>query len=401
MRLLIVVDKLLTGFDAPSATVLYIDKPMQDHGLFQAICRVNRLDGDDKQYGMIVDYRDLFRHLEGAVRDYAAGALSGFAPEDVSGLIHDRLEAARESLDAALEAVRTLCEPVPLPRGSREHLLFFCGRSNDDEETRRRHETLRRALYRLVAALITAYGGVANDMVAVGYTEREIGAIRAEVRHFTNLRDEVKIASGDHIDLKAYEPAMRQLIDLYVRASDSETLTNFDDLTLVELILERGEAALELLPKAIREDPEAVSETIENNVRRRIIEEQTLNPRYYEKMSALLEALINQRREGAVTYKDYLERFQLLVQQVVRPGTTHHYPTSVGTPRARALYDALQGDETKTLTLEASYRREAPHGWRTSPRKRERVKDVIDLALSDADEATRDTIYTLFERHDD
>lgn len=80
MRLLIVVDKLLTGFDAPSATYLYIDKQMRDHGLFQAICRVNRLDGDDKEYGYIVDYKDLFNRLEGAIGDYTSGALDG-APQ--------------------------------------------------------------------------------------------------------------------------------------------------------------------------------------------------------------------------------------------------------------------------------------------------------------------------------
>ena len=70
MKLLIVVDKLLTGFDAPSATYLYIDKQMQDHGLFQAICRVNRLDGEDKEYGYIIDYKDLFRSLEQSIKDY-------------------------------------------------------------------------------------------------------------------------------------------------------------------------------------------------------------------------------------------------------------------------------------------------------------------------------------------
>ena len=75
MKLLIVVDKLLTGFDAPPATYLYIDKEMRDHGLFQAICRVNRLDGDDKEYGYIIDYKDLFKSLEGAVHDYTSGAL--------------------------------------------------------------------------------------------------------------------------------------------------------------------------------------------------------------------------------------------------------------------------------------------------------------------------------------
>ena len=91
MKLLIVVDKLLTGFDAPPATYLYIDKQMRDHGLFQAICRVNRLDGDDKEYGYIIDYKDLFKSLEGAVHDYTSGALDGYDKEDVAGLLEDRL----------------------------------------------------------------------------------------------------------------------------------------------------------------------------------------------------------------------------------------------------------------------------------------------------------------------
>ena len=95
MRLLIVVDKLLTGFDAPSATYLYIDKQMADHNLFQAICRVNRLDGDDKEYGYIVDYKDLFRSIDKAISDYTQGAFDGYDKEDVAGLLKDRLEQAR------------------------------------------------------------------------------------------------------------------------------------------------------------------------------------------------------------------------------------------------------------------------------------------------------------------
>jgi type I restriction enzyme R subunit len=91
MKLLIVVDKLLTGFDAPPATYLYIDKSMRDHGLFQAICRVNRLDENGKDYGYIVDYKDLFKSLEGAVQDYTSGALDGYDKEDVAGLLENRL----------------------------------------------------------------------------------------------------------------------------------------------------------------------------------------------------------------------------------------------------------------------------------------------------------------------
>ena len=95
MKLLIVVDKLLTGYDAPPATYLYIDKKMQDHGLFQAVCRVNRLDGEDKECGYIIDYRDLFRVLEDAVRDYTSGAFEAFDREDVEGLLKDRLDKGK------------------------------------------------------------------------------------------------------------------------------------------------------------------------------------------------------------------------------------------------------------------------------------------------------------------
>src|SRR5262249_36854343 len=127
MKLLIVVDKLLTGFDPPPATYLYIDKQMQDHGLFQAICRVNRLDGEDKEYGFIVDYRDLFKKLEEAVTDYTTGEFEGFDKEDVLGLLKDRLEEGKKDLEEASEVVRALCEPVSPPKDSAAYIRYFCG----------------------------------------------------------------------------------------------------------------------------------------------------------------------------------------------------------------------------------------------------------------------------------
>ena len=125
MKLIIVVDKLLTGFDAPPATYLHIDKQMRDHGLFQAICRVNRLDGEDKDFGYIVDYKDLFKSLEGAVHDYTSGALDGYDKEDVAGLLEDRLRKAKERLEDALEQVRALCEPVEVPKDQAAYLRHF------------------------------------------------------------------------------------------------------------------------------------------------------------------------------------------------------------------------------------------------------------------------------------
>src|SRR5690606_4201125 len=146
MRLLIVVDKLLTGFDAPSATYLYIDKQMRDHGLFQAICRVNRLDGDDKDYGYIIDYKDLFKSLEGAVADYTSGAFDRYAKEDVAGLLQNRLVKGREKLDESLEAVRALCEPVEPPKDQAAFFRYFSSKESGNIVQLKANEPQRLAL---------------------------------------------------------------------------------------------------------------------------------------------------------------------------------------------------------------------------------------------------------------
>jgi type I restriction enzyme R subunit len=299
MKLLIVVDKLLTGFDAPSATYLYIDKQMRDHGLFQAICRVNRLDGEDKEYGYIIDYKDLFRSLEKAVGDYTSEAFDGYDKSDVKGLLCDRLDKAHEDLDDALEEVRALCESVEPPQDTPAYLHYFCASESGNIEQLKANEPKRLALYKSVASLLRAYAAIANEMIEAGYTKAEAEAIKKEVQHFENVRTEVKQGSGDFIDLKLYEPAMRHLIDAYIRAEDSKQISTLDDMTLIQLIVEKGAGAIETLPAGIRTNQEAVAEVIENNVRRLIIDESPVNPKYYEKMSALLDALIEKRRVGA------------------------------------------------------------------------------------------------------
>ena len=173
MKLLIVVDKLLTGFDAPPATYLYIDKSMQDHGLFQAICRVNRLDGEDKEYGYIIDYRDLFKSLERSISDYTGEALSGFDEEDVKGLLTDRLQQGRQHLEDTREAVKALCEPVEPPHDSSAYFRYFCAEESGNADQLKINEPKRLALYRMVAALLRAYANLANEMELAGYSADE------------------------------------------------------------------------------------------------------------------------------------------------------------------------------------------------------------------------------------
>ena len=356
MKLLIVVDKLLTGFDAPPATCLYIDKPMRDHGLFQAICRVNRLDGEDKEYGCVIDYKDLFRSLEQSIEDYTGAAFDGYDSEDVKGLLKDRLQSGRERLEEAREAVKALCEPVEPPHDSAAYLRFFCAAESGDAVQLKENEPRRVALYKLTVALLRAYANLANEMQEAGYPEVEAQEVRAEVDHYEKVRQEVKLASGDYIDMKMYEPAMRHLLDTYIRAGESERFSDFDDLTLVRMIVERGTDAVESLPAGIRRNPEAVAETIENNVRRIIIDEMAVNPRYYEKMSELLDVLIRQRRQDAMDYKAYLAKVVALTKRVHRPETEASYPRTIHTAALRALFDNLE-DPRSPLTLDppASY----------------------------------------------
>ncbi|WP_018866225.1 MULTISPECIES: type I restriction endonuclease subunit R [unclassified Thioalkalivibrio] len=382
MKLLIVVDKLLTGFDAPPATYLYIDKNMRDHGLFQAICRVNRLHTEDKEVGYIIDYKDLFRSLEQSIQDYTGRAFDAFDSEDVEGLLEDRLTKARERLDETREAIHALCEAVEPPRDSAAYRRYFVGTS-DDPDTQKDNEHKRVALYKHVSAFLRAYANLANEMGPAGYSDAEAAEIKAEVEHYEKVREEVKLASGDYIDMKLYEPAMRHLLDSYVRAEDSEKLSEFDDMTLVELIIDRGEEAVDALPESIKSDPEAMAETIENNVRRLIIDEMAVNPKYYERMSELLDALIEQRRKEALEYREYLEKVIELTRQAAGGKGRSTYPSGLETPAQRALYDNLGQDETLALRLDERVRNVKKADWRGNTFREREVQRAVRAVLEE------------------
>jgi type I restriction enzyme R subunit len=421
MKLLIVVDKLLTGFDAPPATYLYIDKPMQDHGLFQAICRVNRLDGEDKEYGYIIDYKDLFRSLEQSIKDYTGEAFAGYDKEDVEGLLKDRLQQGRQRLEEARDAVKALCEAVGPPRDTAAYLHYFCAPESGNAEQIRENEPKRVTLYRLAAAYLRAYANLANEMREAGYSDAEVAEIKREVDHYEKVREEVKLASGDYVDLKMFEPSMRHLLDTYIRAEESEKVSAFDDLSLVQMIVERGDQAIESLPTDIRKNRQAVAETIENNVRRLIIDEMAVNPKYYEKMSQLLDALIVQRKQEALDYKAYLARIVELTRKVVKPETQSSYPATIATAALRALYDNLEdvaasavrerpdryggggaasSREERALALDRAIRQVKKADWRGNRFKEREVRNAIRDVLG-SDDALVDRIFEIVKAQRD
>jgi type I restriction enzyme R subunit len=383
MRLLIVVDKLLTGFDAPPATYLYIDKNMQDHGLFQAICRVNRLDGDDKDYGYIVDYRDLFNSLEDAITDYTSGALDGYEKADIEGLLTDRIERAHEDLEEALERIRALVEPVAPPKGTLQYQRYFCAAAPGDAAELKANEPKRVELYKAVAAVIRAYANLANDMEAAGYSQEKVEKIKKEIAHYAAVRDEVKLGAGENIDFKQYEAGMRQLLDTYIQAKPSELVADFDGagLGLVDLIVQLGAGAVDTLPDGIKTDPEAVAETIANNMRKVIIDERASNPKYYDRMSELLDALIQQQEQGAIDYQQYLEALIGQAQQLGNRESDTTYPDWADNGAKRALFDfGLPGDDL-AVVVDHTVMTTKPDNWMGDRMKERRVRLAVASVL--------------------
>lgn len=395
MRLLVVVDKLLTGFDAPPCTYLYIDKSMQDHGLFQAICRVNRLDGDDKDFGYVVDYKDLFKKVENAVAVYTSEldhSAGGVEPEV---LIHDRLAKGRERLDSALEVLALLCEPVEPPKGELEYIHYFCGNTEIAEDLQER-EPKRAALYKATVALVRAYANIADELEPAGYDSENTDRIKRQLQRYLNVREIIRRASGESLDSKPYEADMRHLIDTYIEADEPRKISPFENIGLLDLIVKSGigEAIARQLG-GLKGDRDAIAETIENNVRRKIIEEHLNDPAYYEKMSVLLDEIISARKAKALAYEDYLKRIAELAKQV-GTGTSDETPKRLDTRGKRALYNNLGQNEELALAVDEAVRRVRPDGWRDNQARENTIKQAL-LPLLGSDESEVERIFPIIK----
>src|SRR5437867_1493105 len=399
MKLLVVVDKLLTGFDAPPCTYLYIDKSMQDHSLFQAICRTNRLDAEDKDFGYIVDYKDLFKRVENALAVYASELDHSAGGVDPEVLVQDRLTKGRERLDTAIETLSLICEPVEAPRGELEHIHYFCGNTEIPADLEER-EPQRSALYKGTAALVRAYANIADELEGAGYSPGDVRRIKDQVAHYLDVRQIIRNASGETLDLKAYEADMRHLIDTYIEADEPRKISPFENLSLTQLIVKSGIAnAIATRLGGLRNDT-AIAETIENNVRRKIIKEQLTDPAYYEKMSTLLDEIIAARKARAIEYEEYLKRIAELARRV-EAGTADDTPGELrDRPALRALYNNLKdGAHTPVsepesvldvaLKVDKAVRQARFDAWRGVQARKQMIKRALFGVLHDEAEVER------------
>ena len=413
MRLLVVVDKLLTGFDAPPCSYLYIDKSMQDHGLFQAICRTNRLDGEDKDFGYIVDYKDLFKKVENAIAVYTSEIDHSAGGADPEVMLQDRLTLGRERLDNALEAMFLLCEPVSPPKGELEHIHYFCGNTEIADDLKNR-EPQRVAFYKGVVALLRAYANVADEMAPAGYSEADAKAIKTKLDQYLAIREIIRKASGETLDLKPFEADMRHLIDTYIEASEPRKISPFDGIGLLDLIVKTGIAdAIANKLADMQGNQQAIAETIENNVRSKIIKESLTDPAYFEKMSALLDEIIKLRKDRAIEYEEYLQRIADIATKV-QAGKAEDTPTKLDSPGKRAVFNnvknspVLQVNQVAepdapygladseedpavelALKIDKAVKLARPDGWRGVQAKELVIKRALYDVLKDVDEVER------------
>jgi type I restriction enzyme R subunit len=406
MKLLIVVSKLLTGFDAPSCSYIYLDDKLRDHTLFQAICRTNRLDGDDKDYGHIVDFKELFGDVQHAIAVYSSDELDvdeGSGGEN-NVEIKNWLEEGKARLDAAREALHYLCAPVAPPREIEQFLRYFCGDAGDPNALNET-EALRVSFYKTVASFVRAYAAIAQNLDEAGYTPSEQTDIQREIDFYTDLRAAIKRHSGEELDIKPYEADMRHLLNTYIQADPAQTLGALSNVSLTQAIIETGihDAIAKQLNEKGKLSKKAVAEGIINNIRKTIIRDQLTDPRFYDEMSKLLEDLIKQSRDSAEAYESFLKKAEELVRKLAAREAGPDLPAGLhGNREATVVFNNLQSlpadkftcpaDEEQraelALEIDRAIREHAPAGWKGDPVREREVKNVLFPLFNRDREAT-------------
>jgi len=406
LKLLIVVSKLLTGFDAPSCTYIYLDNELRDHNLFQAICRTNRLDGDDKDYGHIVDFKELFGAVQEAIAVYSSDELDTDAGGENNVHLKNWLAEGKRKLDDARETLRYLCEPVPLPREVEQFLHYFCGNAANPDALNET-EPLRVEFYKATAVFVRAFAAIAQDLAQAGYTDVEADTLRKEVESYGDLRAAIKRHSGEELDIKPYEADMRHLLNTYIQADPAADLGELADVPLTELIIQTGihDAIARRLNERGKLSRNAIAEGIINNVRKTIIRDQLTDPRFYDQMSKLLDDLIRQSRADTAAYGEFLRKAEALVKRLAQKQSEAGVPAALhGRREATVIYNNLPriltavlaephadyGDSLVRLALDIDrvMRERAPAGWKGDQAREAQVLNALFPLLNRNREAT-------------
>ena len=327
--ILIVVDKLLTGFDAPKATVLYIDKQLKDHQLLQAIARVNRL-YEGKEYGYIVDYRGLLGNLDKALTEYAS--LAGYDLDDVVGTVTDiKVEMAK--VKTYYSHLITFFKEIKNKTDLEEYILFL-----DKEEKR---EVFYDLLKQYSKSLKLAF---TSELIFKVFTKDEVEIYRKTLKFYNDLRKMVRIRYSEDIDFGEFEPQMQKLLDQYISSSEVNQLSKIVNIFDLEF-----EQEVERIVGA-----RAKADTIKNAATKVIREKREDNPSFYDSLSEKIEKTIEEYEAKRLSDEEYLKNMQDIRERMKKgentPEVKKEHPSSIkDNTIAIVFYDNIFPDFTKII----------------------------------------------------
>lgn len=317
--LLIVVDKLLTGFDAPRASTLYIDKQLKEHNLLQAIARVNRL-SDGKDYGYIVDYRGLLGNLDEALTTYAS--LEGFDENDIAGAVID-VKKEIEKVKTYYTHLETLFQDVEFKNDMESYEVYL---SDDDKR-----EQFKEYLTEFAKAFKLA---LTSDKLEEVLSEEEINTYKKKIKFYNDLRKSIQIRYHEKIDFGKYEEQMQKLLDTYISANEVNELTKLVNVFDTEFDDEVGRV----------EGKNAKADTILSAITAVAKEKMESNPAFYKSLSQKIQDIIDAYREKRLNEEEKYEKAEKLKALLLNDEKDKEsaYPESFGENKVvKAMYDNL------------------------------------------------------------
>lgn len=340
-EILIVVSKLLTGFDAPRNTVLYVCKSLRDHNLLQAIARVNRLyegEGVEKQFGFIIDYEGLLGELDKALTTYSA--FEGYEASDLLGAVHDvRAEIAK--LPQLHSQLWDLFKSVKNKKDMEQFEQFLAD------------EAIRHEFYeRLRAFSRCLHISLSSDKLLDVFDETKIDAMKRDWKQFSELRRAVQLRYQETIDVKDFEPKIRKLLDDHVSAMPAETI--------IEMVNINGPDALNAVVEETGVSIASRADRIASATRRTATEKMEEDPSFYQRFSEMLAETIRDYREKRISEREYLDNVVDLASKVARKDHGRTVPDVIkGNDDAQAFFGILDGaligsDQEKVDPLETA-----------------------------------------------
>lgn len=317
--ILIVVDKLLTGFDAPKASTLYLDKQIKEHNLLQAIARVNRL-CDGKDYGYIVDYRGLLGELDKALTMYQEAGLEEFNEEDIKSSVY-YIDTEINNMFEAYEKLKEIFKDIKNKNDLEEYEALLEG------------EKIRKDFYDKLCKFGSMLGIILpSDQAYYKVGKEKISELRKALAFYQKLRATVKLRYSETIDHKEYEAKMQKLLDNYVVAKEMMRITEPVDITdaenfdkeLEKMGTDRGKA-----------------DAIRTRLTRTISEKSKEDPAYYKKFSTRIEETIEAYRNRRITDSEYLQKMQDIKEDFRKGNSGISYPTNITTENSRAFYGVI------------------------------------------------------------